>query len=70
MSETIRIIANIEQYKSRRKLCIVCGGAAPTGGFEPLACRLGGGRSILLSYVGLFNYVILTHKTYAVNSLI
>ncbi len=25
---------------------------APTGGFEPLACRLGGGRSILLSYVG------------------
>ena len=23
---------------------------APTGGFEPLACRLGGGRSILLSY--------------------
>ena len=41
MSETIRIIVNIEQYKSRRKLCIVCGGAAPTGGFEPLACRLG-----------------------------
>ena len=27
---------------------------APTGGFEPLACRLGGGRSILLSYVGIF----------------
>ena len=26
---------------------------APTGGFEPLACRLGGGRSILLSYVGI-----------------
>ena len=25
---------------------------APTGGFEPLACRLGGGRSIRLSYVG------------------
>ena len=28
---------------------------APTGGFEPLACRLGGGRSILLSYVGIFS---------------
>ena len=28
---------------------------APTGGFEPLACRLGGGRSILLSYVGMFS---------------
>ena len=27
---------------------------APTGGFEPLACRLGGGRSILLSYVGIW----------------
>ena len=29
---------------------------APTGGFEPLACRLGGGRSILLSYVGILGY--------------
>ena len=27
---------------------------APTRGFEPPTCRLGGGRSILLSYVGLF----------------
>ena len=26
---------------------------APTGGFEPLTYRLGGGCSILLSYVGM-----------------
>ena len=28
---------------------------APTRGFEPPTCRLGGGRSVLLSYVGIFH---------------
>ena len=41
---------------------------APTGGFEPLACRLGGGRSILLSYVGISeSLLILPHKACRVN---
>ena len=36
---------------------------APTGGFEPLACRLGGGRSILLSYVGLLTLLFYYSKS-------
>ena len=39
---------------------------APTGGFEPLACRLGGGRSILLSYVGEWTNRIVTQFFFCV----
>ncbi len=31
---------------------------APMRGFEPPACRLGGGRSILLSYMGRNSEII------------
>ena len=34
---------------------------APAGGFEPLAFRLGGGRSILLSYAGIYLPELLGH---------
>ena len=44
---------------------------APTGGFEPLACRLGGGRSILLSYVGIYHACcILTQTAACVNYIV
>ena len=39
---------------------------APTRGFEPPTYRLGGGRSILLSYVGLSTMAIVTQKALAV----
>ena len=41
---------------------------APTGGFEPLACRLGGGRSILLSYVGKSQAYIFYSRTEAMST--
>ena len=33
-------------------------------GFEPLAYRLGGGRSILLSYANVLQQVLVYHKKY------
>ena len=42
---------------------------APTRGFEPPTCRLGGGRSIQLSYVGISNcQLILSASTKKVKS--
>ena len=40
---------------------------APIGGFEPSACRLGGGRSILLSYMGKNTTIILPQILRSVN---
>ncbi len=34
---------------------------APVSGFEPLAYRLGGGRSILLSYTGFHSRYYITY---------
>ena len=40
--------------KSRRERYVVRDDVAPQRGFEPPTYRLGGGRSILLSYWGVY----------------
>jgi hypothetical protein len=46
---THKVIERVEKYSCRKDTARA--GLVGTGGFEPPTCRLGGGRSIQLSYV-------------------
>ena len=49
-------LARLSEQPNKRtpEKCLFSGGLAHLRGFEPLAYRLGGGRSILLSYRCLY----------------